>query len=232
MTEETTEQKSIPGYLSPEWHDYVMSFFSQNEMADGNPTTAGLRRVAELLLGDIVSSKPIEVHAVKETGPGRSTVVYEVKFDWKLIPGDPSARCTGNVRTYADVADVWHGNTDALFCAYAPATASTRAEGRALRKALKLRGVAAEEMCKLDVAKIVAQETVEKISNEQISFIDSKCKKLDINVVAFINSGEKQYSSIYDVTRETAAKMIKKLTELTNDKTKIDESIKVYTDWR
>lgn len=228
----STEEKTIPSYLSPEWHDYVMTFFSQNELMDGNPTTAGLRRVAELLLGEIVSSKPIETFPVKENGPGRATVVYEVQFDWKLVPGDVSAGSTGKIRTYADVADVWHGNTDGLFCGYAPATASTRAEGRALRKALKLRGVAAEEICKHDVAKIVAEETVEKISNEQVSFIDSKCKKLDINVVAFINSGEKQYRSIYDVTRDTAAKMIKKLTELTNDKTKIDESIKVYTDWR
>lgn len=228
----STEEKTIPSYLSPEWHDHVMTFFSPNELMDGNPTTAGLRRVAELLLGEIVSSKPIETFPVKENGPGRATVVYEVQFDWKLVPGDISTGPTGKIRTYADVADVWHGNTDLLFCSYAPATASTRAEGRALRKALKLRGVAAEEICKLDVAKIMAEETVEKISNEQISFIDSKCKKLDINVDAFINSGEKQYRSIYDVTRDTAAKMIKKLTELTNDKTKIDESIKVYTDWR
>jgi len=216
----STEEKTVPSYLSPEWHDYVMTFFSQNELMDGNPTTAGLRRVAELLLGEIVSSKPIETFPVKENGPGRATVVYEVQFDWKLVPGDISSLTTGKIRTYADVADVWHGNTDLLFCSYAPATASTRAEGRALRKALKLRGVAAEEICKLDVAKIMAEETVEKISNEQI------------NVVAFINSGEKQYRSIYDVTRDTAAKMIKKLTELRNDKTKIDESIKVYTDWR
>lgn len=230
MSEE--EKEKIPNYLSPEWHDYVMTFFTKHELVEGNPTTAGLRRVAELLLGEIVSSKPIDVQPVKENGPGRSTVTYEVQFDWKLVPGDITTSPTGRIRTYADVADVWHGNTDVLFCAYAPATASTRAEGRALRKALKLRGVAAEEICKLDVAKIVAEATVDKVSNEQVSFIDSRCKRLDISVVAFINSGEKQYSSIYDVTRETAAKMIKKLTEYSNDKSQIDDTIKTYTEWR
>jgi len=212
-----------PDYLSPEWDSYVMEQFAPNELMDGHPNAAGLRRVAELLLGPIIESGPTQVFPSEGNGPTRATVVFSITFDW----GD-----SGKTRKYSEVADVWHGNTDAIFTAYAVATASTRAEGRALRKALKLRKCAAEELTKNDVAKIVAEETVEKISNEQISFIDSKCKKLDINVVAFINSGEKQYRSIYDVTRDTAAKMIKKLTELTNDKTKIDESIKFYTDWR
>jgi hypothetical protein len=212
-----------PDYLSPEWDSYVMEQFAPNELMDGHPNTAGLRRVAELLLGPIVESGPTQVFPSEGNGPTRATVVFSITFDW----GD-----SGKTRKYSEVADVWHGNTDAIFTAYAVATASTRAEGRALRKALKLRKCAAEELTKNDVAKIVAEETVEKISNEQISFIDSKCKKLDINVVAFINSGEKQYRSIYDVTRETAAKMIKKLSEFTNDKTLIGESIKVYTDWR
>ena len=219
----STEEAKVPDYLSPEWDTYAMSQFAPNELQDGHPNAAGLRRVAELLLGPILKSGPTQVFPSEGNGPSRATVVYTVVFDWNS---------GGTTREYSEVADVWHGNTDALFCGYAVATASTRAEGRALRKALKLKKCSAEELSKNDVAKIVAEETVEKVSNEQISFIDSKCKKLDINVVAFINSGEKQYRSIYDVTRDTAAKMIKKLTELTNDKTKIDESIKVYTEWR
>jgi len=55
---------------------------------------------------------------------------------------------------------------------------------------------------------------------------------LDINVVAFINSGEGQYRSIYDVTRDTAGKMAQELSRLTNDKTLISEDIKGYTEWR
>jgi hypothetical protein len=220
-----SEVAEIPDYLSPEWDAYAMSHFAPSELVDGYPNAAGLRRVAELLLGDIIKSGPTQVFPSEGNGPTRATVVYTVVFEWGRGPNR-------GTREYSEVADVWHGNTDALFCGYAVATASTRAEGRALRKALKLKKCSAEELSKNDVAKIVAEETVEKISNEQISFIDSKCKKLDINVVAFINSGEKQYRSIYDVTRDTAAKMIKKLSELTNDKSKIDESIKVYTDWR
>ena len=120
-----------PTYGSKEWNEFVMSQFENNELIDGNPICAGLRRVAEELLGDIISSGPSEVYpSTDPNGPGRATVVYQVVFNWMN---------SGEVRTYSEVADVWHGNTDDLFCAHPVATASTRAEGRALRKALKVR---------------------------------------------------------------------------------------------
>lgn len=39
------------------------------------------------------------------------------------------------------------------------------------------------------------------ISSSQINFIDNKCRQLDINVLAFVNSGEGVYESIEDVER-------------------------------
>ena len=136
-------------------------------------------------------------------------------------------------RTYSEVADVWHGNTDLLFTGFAVATASTRAEGRCLRKALKLRKCAAEELTKQDVAKVLSTELEGKISSEQVAFIDSRCKRLDIDVLAFINSGDHKYGSIYDVTHETAIKMVKEIGRLQNDKALIVEGIKGYNAlWR
>jgi hypothetical protein len=124
-----------------------------------------------------------------------------------------------------------------LFFAHAPATASTKAEGRAIRKLLKLRTLAAEELCKKDVSKYIATEergstSEERISQDQVNFINMKCKKMDIDVEAFINSGGSTYESIYKVTRDTAAKMIKKLTSFNNDDNKIDEKLIGYKeDW-
>lgn len=218
------EEVVVPDYLSPEWDSYVMGHFAPYELVDGYPNTAGLRRVAELLLGPIIESGPIQVFPVEGNGAGRATVVFSVTFKWSMDGGDK--------RIYSEVADVWHANTDLLFAAFAVATASTRAEGRALRKALKLRKCSAEELTKQDVSKILAESLVEKISGDQISFIDSKCKKLDINVITFINSGDKQYRSIHDVTRDTAGKMAQELSRLTNDKTLISEDMKGYTEWR
>jgi len=69
---------------------------------------------------------------------------------------------------YSEVADSWEGNTDDMFCAFAVAIASTRAEARALRKALKIKGVAAEELTKKDTAKIVRDISNNTVLRQQI----------------------------------------------------------------
>lgn len=238
LTEEELQEpeNQIPDYGSSEWNDFVMSKFEPSEMIEGNPLVHGLRRVAEDLLGDIIASRPTHVIASNDpNGPGRATIAFEVVFDWMN---------SGQIRTYGDVADVWHGNTDDLFCAHPAATAGTKAEARCLRKALKIRAVAAEEIArKKDPAAIVRQSIKaipsdgdwheqDSITMPQINFIDGKCKQLDINVTNFINHGEKQYSSINDVTKMTASKMLKVLNDYQNNSKDIPDSIKGYKNWR
>jgi len=210
------------------------SIFS-DELIDGNPICAGLRRVAELLLGDIIESGPEQVFpATDNNGPGRATVVFSVTFNWMN---------DGTIKVFKEVADVWHGNTDDLFCAHPVATASTRAEGRALRKALKLRCLAAEELAKKDIVDIVQQavkqaptsgeyESDKIISSQQIQFIDNRCNQLDIDVAKFINIGENTYSGIDEVTKDNAKKMIKVLNTYQNG-SEIPDKVKGYNiNWR
>jgi len=226
----------MPVYGSEDWHDFVMSKFHKSELFDGNPVCAGLRRVAEELLGTIIVSRPSQVWpATDPDGPGRATVVFEVVIDWMD---------SGQLRTFSDVADVWHGNTDDLFCAHPVATASTRAEGRALRKALKVKCLAAEELAKKDVASIVRQSVHtakptdgewkedDNISTPQINFIDAKCKQLNINVIKFINMGEATYEAIDNVSKKTASKMLGVLNEYQTGTKEIPENIAGYENWR
>jgi hypothetical protein len=229
-------ENMMPEYGSEEWHDFVMSKFHKKELFDGNPVCAGLRRVAEELLGTIVVSRPSQVWpATDSDGPGRATVVFEVVIDWMN---------SGQLRTYSDVADVWHGNTDDLFCAHPVATASTRAEGRALRKALKVKCLAAEELAKKDVASIVRQSVKasqstdgewkgdDNISTPQINFIDAKCRQLDINVMKFVNMGESTYDTIDQVSKKTASKMLGVLNEFQTDVKSVPEEVAGYESWR
>ena len=223
------KESNVPDMLSPEWNDYVLQLFTDKELIDGNPLTAGLRRVAEMLIGEIISSKPVDVQRIETGDPiGKTTVTYEVQFLVKN--GDREY-----VKTYADVSDVWAGNTDDLFAVHAPATASTKAEGRALRKALKLRVVAAEELCKKDVSQYLSQQSSqleERIKPEQVKYVDINCKKLDIDVIKFINSGEKVYNSVYEVKRDTAAKMIEMINKIKRGDQKLNEDLKGYKqDW-
>ena len=230
--------ESTPIYGSQEWNDYIMSKFEARELIDGNPTCAGLRRVAEDVLGSIIVSRPSQVFPSTDVnGPGRATVVFEVVIDWMD---------SGKLKTFSGVADVWHGNTDDLFCAHPVATASTRAEGRALRKALKIRCLAAEELTRKKDVESIVRETVsskktvdgewqenDSISDPQINFIDAKCRQLDINVLNFINAGSEQYDSINNVSKKTASSMLSTLNEYQNKKRKTPESIMGYdTNWR
>jgi len=238
ITEEEDAKENenlMPAYGSEDWNEYVMGKFKTRELIDGNPVCAGLRRVAEEVLGTIVSSRPIQVFpATDVNGPGRATVVFEIVIDWMD---------SGQLRTFADVADVWHGNTDDLFCAHPVATASTRAEGRALRKALKVKCLAAEELAKKDIVAIVRQAVQQPtdgewneedtISTPQINFIDAKCKQLDIGVMNFINSGGDDYDSIKDISKKTASKMLGVLNEYQNKSKDIPESMQGYdSNWR
>lgn len=219
-----------PSMLSPEWHDYAMSLFHPSELVDGHPLVAGLRRVAELVLGTIVYSGPTQVFPVqRDDHHGRATVIFTVEF--------------ASGMKYAEVADSWEGNTDDNFCAYAVAIASTRAEARALRKALKIKGVAAEELTKKDTAKIVRDISSTKVASEgeyddqsrmsdsQYNFIDVKCKQLNVN-------GEKLFASFNvdsgkKVSKKVASDIIDRLNDFQRDKSSIPQDIKGYQqEWR
>ena len=235
--EEPEVDMTMPAYGSKEWSDYIMSKFEDGELFDGNPTCAGLRRVAENVLGSIVSSRPSQVWpSTDANGPGRATVVFEVVINWMD---------SGEFRTFAEVSDVWHGNTDDLFCAHPVATASTRAEGRALRKALKVKCLAAEELAKKDIVSIVRQSVSadqgidgewneeDAISLPQINFVDTKCKQLDINVMSFVNAGVEHYGSIAEVSKQTASKMLSTLNEYQTKNKNIPEKLLGYdSNWR
>lgn len=221
-----------PSMLSPEWNDYAMALFEEGELVDGKyPLVAGLRRVAELALGPIVFSGPTQVFPVqRDDHHGRATVVFAVEF--------------ANGQRFAEVADSWEGNTDDMFCAFAVAIASTRAEARALRKALKIKGVAAEELTKKDTAKIVRDISKQKessdgdyddqsrMSDAQLNFIDVKCKQLNIN-------GQKLFKDIFNadsnrkVSKKVASDIIDKLNDYQRDKSSIPETIVGYKEeWR
>lgn len=219
-----------PSMLSPEWHDYAMGLFEESEMVDGHPLVAGLRRVAELVLGPIRFSGPTWVKPTeRDDHHGRATVIFTVEFVSGL-------KC-------AEVADSWEGNTDDMFCAFAVAIASTRAEARALRKVLKIRGVAAEELTKKDTAKIVRDISNTKKSSEgeyneqdrmsdaQYNFIDVKCKQLNVDGEMLFKQHNADNKK--KVSKRIASDIIDVLNDYQRDKSTIPESILGYKqEWR
>lgn len=221
-----------PHPTSLEWNDYVLSLFDDTELYEGRPLCAGLRRVAELLLGKIVSSRPTHVFPPTSGNEiGRATVIWEVIF------------ADGSL--FSDVADCWEGNTDDTFCVFNTATAATRAEGRALRKALRLKTVAAEEMTSKNVSSIVKSisqtkrvetegeyDDSQRMTDTQANFIDVKCSQLNIDVVNFFKTVFK-INVKRKIDKRQASDAIKKLNQYQQDKSSIPESILNYSaDWR
>ena len=222
-----------PHPTDPKWNDYVLEHFEDSEMFDGRPLCAGLRRVAELLLGRIISSKPTKIVAPTSGDEiGRATVVWEVIFE------DGSA--------FSDVADAWEGNTDDMFQVFVTATAATRAEGRALRKALRLKTVAAEEMTSKDTAKIAKDISKKKgldvstseydpsgtMTDRQANFIDGKSKQLNVDAQKIL----KEVVNVVDISKTTkkqASDAIEKLNEYQQKKDTIPTDFIGYNqDWR
>ena len=136
------EQKKQIDKSSPDWHDYVMQQFQENELFQGYPKTDGLRRIVELLLGKIIRSESKVLQSPKLNNDKGYTYINEIV----VVEHRVEIQTETHIIIVQDVADVWQGNTDSAFLKFPTAVAATRAEGRALRKALNLKTIAAEEL--------------------------------------------------------------------------------------
>jgi hypothetical protein len=213
-----------PGPTDPGWQDFVLSHFTETDLdSEGNPYAHSLRIVAEKLLGPITRTLVRTVQTPNDSNGYRATVEVSVAFAWG---GDRE-----DIRIFEDVADVYSGNTPPKFARFAPSSAKTKAEGRALCSALKLRKVyAAEEMTDTPVSEAGLDGMI--VLTQQ-RFIDAKCNELDIDVNKFISMGDFRYKHISNVPFTTAKKMIERLNVYQQDKGKIPDALKGYNpDWR
>lgn len=212
-TDKIEESPAVPDMDSPEWSNYVMSLFTEDELENDNPKVAGLRRIAKKFLGEMVYSKPKIIQSPNPSNGGNATVEYTIKFL------DYDANGNQIKKVFGEVGDAGPENTQAEFAKYASAIASTRAEARALRKALQLKCVASDELDtstpegeKSEIVKEIENST--GITSTQINFLDTIAARLNIDVMAYVNCGKTKYSSIKNVPKEVAKQMIEYLSKL------------------
>lgn len=126
-----------PEESSEEWSDWVMTLFSDKEKREEMPTCDGLRRVFKKVIGDIVSC---DITVVKSPTSNDQTATVTCHINY-------NKHGSAKMRSISDAVDVNPDNTPWPYCKSSVATASTKAEARALRKALGLvRVYAAEEI--------------------------------------------------------------------------------------
>tara|TARA_R110000824_G_scaffold9415_5_gene42167 strand:+ start:2058 stop:2963 length:906 start_codon:yes stop_codon:yes gene_type:complete len=221
----------IPTMDSDKWADYVMSQLRNDEMDQGNPTCDGLRRVTEYLIGPIVGRDIRIAQSPNKDNYGTATVVCSVK----VLNNIPDHILYGREMQEEDAADVNKYNTQKPFCLHPTATATTRAEARALRKILRLKKVvAAEELAGEGTEDFAdAWRPSDPVQDEQINLLDIVCQRCDVSVMEYINSGERIYSSIYELDKNKAQSMIQHINKIQQDKVPRPHGVGKYdTNWR
>ena len=224
VEKENAEQKTVtPNDL--EWTDHVLGLLSDDEKIMGNPTTDGLRRIFELALNcTVVGADSNVVQSPDLNNERRATVTHTLSF----VLNDESVPEAFKYRSVSGAADVYWGNCDKVYRNHPVAVAETRAEGRALRRALKLRKVvAAEELAKDIDTEHLEEQNLGKINSTQINFFDVFGKRLDINLHKLLEHLAIDAKNIYNIAYDDAVKTITTLSgyQQNND---IPEDIKGY----
>jgi hypothetical protein len=231
-TESENEQlvnKEVPTPNDLAWTDYVLSLLSDDEKISGNPTTDGLRRIFEIALNCTITESNSEVAQTPDiSNEKRATVVHSLTF---ILKGDEEQAAT-KYRSVSGAADVYWGNCDKIYRNHPVAVAETRAEGRALRRALKLRKVVAAEELAKDIEDHPDHDTVTKITNNQLNFMDVLSKRLNINVNKLLDKLAISNDNIYNISYSDAVDIIKKLTEYQQQNNVSEDILGYESNWK
>ena len=223
--------KSIPpSRTSLEWNDYILSQFDESEMFQGNPTLDGLRRIAEHLIGDIVSSTTSVIQCPCPENEKRATAICKIVFknDTSLIE-------------FMGAADSCWQNTDKVYRNYPVALAENRAEARALRKALRLKVVSAEEVSEAanndNDQSLPTLECNDKITQNQINFLEILSnlsgRGLNINIEAMVKDKYPNCKNLKELTHSEALVLIETLSNYQKNISSIPTNIVGFvTDWK
>ena len=225
--ENTNEQEELktPTITDIEWTDFVLQQLSDDEKIHGNPTTDGLRRIFEKVMNcTVVQSDSTLVQAPEPSNDKRASVVHNIT--WYDLNADANENC--KIKTVSGAADVYWGNCDKIYRNHPVAVAETRAEGRALRRALRLRKVVAAEEIAENVEDDIGADNVNKITNNQINFIDVLAKRLDINVLELTKNIGIDGSNIKMILHHDALSIIRELSSYQQKIEDIPDSIKGY----
>lgn len=212
---DTTKSAVTPNDL--EWTDHVLGLLTDDEKIAGNPTTDGLRRIFEIALDcTVINAESQVVQSPSVDNERRATVVHSLSYMMNNMDHNDMR----TLRTVSGAADVYWGNCDKIYRNHPVAVAETRAEGRALRRALKLRKVvAAEELAKDIDTSHLEENNIGKINSTQINFFEVFGKRLNINIHKLLEKLAIDGKNIYNISYDDAVKTITTLSsyQQTND---------------
>ena len=196
------ELSTHPKEHDPEWSEYLLDQLSDSELINGAPTVDGLRRITEKCFGEIIGSKSEIIDTPTAQNNQRCTIKHTLTI---------AKYGTAHSIVVDGCVDVLYHKTPYPFKDHLVATADTRAEGKALRRALKIRVVTAEELQNEDEQEALSSD--ELVNDQQILAINQLCKRLDISVVPLVTGEYKKTKTITELRNLEARLLISKLSE-------------------
>jgi hypothetical protein len=228
------DKKQVEGKIdinSLEWNDYVLGLLSDDEKIEGNPTTDGLRRIFEIALNcTVIKAESSVVQSPSPENEKRATVVHNISY---YLNDDPSESNELKVRSVSGAADVYWGNCDKIYRNHPVAVAETRAEGRALRRGLRLRKVVAAEELAKNLEDNPDGDNVNNITEQQINFIDVLAKRSNINVEQLLLDLSLDPANIKKISHDAAVSIIRELSKYQQNLDTVPSKLVGYeTSWR
>lgn len=215
--------ETVPDVVDEGWYDFLIDNLYDNELVDGNPTTDGLRRLTEKYFGEIINSDS-QLVDVEHDGNGlRCTMKHTLtirKYRGSGVPINISA-----------LVDVDYRGVPHPFNKHVVATADTRAEGKALRRALKLRVVTAEE-AQTQVGEEDVFTSQDHINDQQIMAINAVCRKHNLNVEKVTKSVYNSVKSIKTLTNLEGQALMDKITSYQREKSIPEELLGYDASWQ
>lgn len=213
-----------------EWTDHVLSLLSEDEKIAGNPTTDGLRRIFETALDcTVISAESSVAQSPSPENEKRATVIHHLTYVLNKPGGHDNVL---NTRSVSGAADVYWGNCDKIYRNHPVAVAETRAEGRALRRALKLRKVVAAEELAKDIEDHPDHDTVTKITNNQLNFMDVLAKRLDINMIKLLQKLALPTDNLYNISYTDAVNIVTQLTQYQQQNNVSEDILGYESNWK
>ncbi len=201
----------VPTIGSKEWTPYVMALFDDSELENGMPRVDALRRVAYFLNNGPFSVVTDVVQVPRVEDNDRATVVVHLDFGGVKISG---------------AADVYVGNTDRQFAKHPIATAETRAEGRALRKALGLTKIlSAEELHNAEPDEPDGMD--QRIVSSMLNGLKLMCDRQKIDLFKLAIHLGYEIQTVEDLTKQQGLAISNKLSAYSTKKEEISENVKV-----
>lgn len=216
-----TENKFEPEPPTPndaEWTQYVLGKFLPDELDGVNPRVEGLRRVAGMLVGELIEEGCDLIAAPTEENRFRACTKA-----WGIF-----LTLEGRTKRFEALADANCDNCFEDYATYLVAMADTRAKGRMFRNALHLRRVVAAEEVNKTMAMAVDVQKGGSVHSSQITLIRMLADRNGFNIPEILKTLEIPHElnertgdvNLKELSYEDAITVSKKMREMVEEKRK------------